>query len=202
MKKLVAIFLLFGVLLALFCGCENVKTVDTPTESLLPTETQQDSQPATQVQQETQQTAHDRSLIYIPDSMVEKITLEMDEAFVADSKLPEYSSTYGMCVLYDKYAEKWKQIADEYYNKIMAFDGILQLSDIYYSSEDLHIFVTNMKTNWEAYNQVQCENYLKTLKAIYGPGTIVGPLSSDYKCNQYKEWALQLVSIAQQLHIE
>ncbi len=202
MKKLVAVFLLFSVLLPLFCGCENVKTIDTPTESLLPTETQQDSQPATQVQQETQQTAHDRSLIYIPDSMVEKITLEMDEAYAADSKLPEYASTAGQCELWDKYTDKWQQIADEYYDKIMAYEGIDPPSDIFYTSEDLHTFVTAMKTNWEQYSQQQYDQYCKTLLTIYQGGSIVGPLSASYQCKLQKQWALELVGICQQLLIE
>jgi len=191
MKKTVASILALAMLVILFCGCENTKTDDTPTESQLSTETKE----------ETRQTADDRFLIALSESLTEQITRQMDEAFEADSELPEYSSTAGMCQLYDKYTKKWQQIADEYYNKIMAFDDLIQPSEHYYSAEDLHTFVANMKTNWEAYNQEQCVNYLKTMQAIYQSGTIVGPLMANYRCNQYKEWALQLVTICQCLHI-
>lgn len=201
MKRTVTLFILFGVLMALFCGCENTKPDNTSTESQLTAQAQQESQLATQTEQESQKTA-EKPLVYaLPESLAEKLVRQMDEDFEADSKLPEYTSTAGMCQLYDKYTKKWQQVADEYYNKIMAFDDLIQPSEIYYSAEDLHTFVANMKTNWEAYNQEQCANYLKTLQAIYQGGTIVGPLIANYECNQYKEWALQLVAICQDLYI-
>ena len=59
-----------------------------------------------------------------------------------------------------------------------------------------------MKSNWEQYYQVQCENYLKTLQAIYSGGTIVGPLFANYKYKMQKEWTLQLVDICEQLDID
>ena len=191
MKKTVTLFILFGVLMALFCGCKNTKPDNTPTESQL----------ATQTQEESRQAAGDRTLIALPESLAEKITRQMDEAFEADSKLPEYTSTAGQCFLWDKYTEKWQQIADEYYNKIMEYERVELPSDIYYTAEDLHTFVADMKTNWEQHAQVQYDLHVKTLKAIYQGGTIVGPFSAQYKCNQYKEWALQLVTICQCLHI-
>ena len=48
-----------------------------------------------------------------------------------------------------KYTKKWKQVADEYYDKITKYEGIAQLDENYYSSDDLHTFVSNMKINWE-----------------------------------------------------
>lgn len=132
-------------------------------------------------------------------SLSEKLINEIDGAYSEDAKLPEYSATVGMIELANKYTEKWEQVADKYYNKIMEYDGIIKLSDDYYSSDDLHTFVLNMKTNWEQYNQVQCDNYMKTLRTIYASGTIVGPLYADYEYEMQKEWALQLVDIYEQL---
>lgn len=82
----------------------------------------------------------------------------------------------------------------------MEYNGIIQGSDDYYSSDDLHTFVSNMKTSWEQYNQTQCENYFKVLETIYAGGTIVRPIFADYKLNLQKEWALRLVIIYDQLY--
>lgn len=135
----------------------------------------------------------------VDESLYEKLIREIDGAYIEEQKAPESSSTVGMVELSDKYTEKWKQVADEYYNKIMKYDGIIQLNENYYSSDDLHTFVSNMKISWEQYYQEQCENYFKTLQTIYGAGTIVGPIFADYKYEMQKEWALQLVGIYQQL---
>jgi len=135
----------------------------------------------------------------VSESLADKLAREIDSAYAKELELPEASSTIGMIEAANKYTDKWKQVADEYYNIIMAYDGITQPSEAYYSSDDLHTFVSNMKTSWEQYNQVQCENYLKTLQTIYGGGTIVGPIMADYKYDMQKEWALRLVKIYQQL---
>ena len=138
----------------------------------------------------------------IAESLYERLIREIDDAYLEEQDAPENCTTVGMVELSDKYAEKWKNVADEYYDKIMEYDGIVQPSDHYYSSDDLHTYVSNLKTNWEKYNQVQCENYLETLRAIYGSGTVVGPIFADYKYELQKDWALQLVVIWQQLSFE
>ncbi|MBE6798051.1 MAG: hypothetical protein E7531_06960 [Ruminococcaceae bacterium] len=81
----------------------------------------------------------------------------------------------------------------------MKYDGITQLDENYYSSDDLHTFVSNMKKSWESYNKEQCDNYGKTLSAIYGGGTIIGPLLADFEYNMQKDWALRLVNIYEKL---
>lgn len=126
-------------------------------------------------------------------TLAEKLILEIDGAYIEDSKLPEYNTTVGMVDLAEKYTEKWEQVADDYYNKIMEHDGIVQPSDNYYSSDDLHTFVSNMKANWEQYNQTQCDNYMKVLQTVYAGGTIVGPIFADYqyemqKNGHYNSW--------------
>lgn len=138
----------------------------------------------------------------VEESLCEKLIREIDGTYIEEQKATGSISTVEMVELSDKYTEKWKQVADEYYEKIMEYDGILQLNENYYSSDDLHTFVSNMKTNWEEYNQEQCTNYMKTLETIYGAGTIVGPIYSDYVYEMQKEWALQLVGIYQQLYVE
>ena len=122
---------------------------------------------------------------------------EIEGVYLEEQKLPEYSTTIGMIELANTYSEKWKQVADEYYNKIMEaeieeYDESVQPN---YSSDALHTFVSNMKTSWEKYYQEQCDNYYKVLKANYGPGTIVGPIFANYKYEMQKEWALRILDI-------
>ena len=195
MKKIIGIILTATILTLCLCGCQK------PTE-----ENPDDS--SSSIANTLEENSDDSS---IPDestveqyngieSLADKLTREIDEAYAKEEYLPEYSSTAGMVALADKYREKWAEVADEYYNKIMEYNGIIQGSDDYYSSDDLHTFVSNMKTSWEQYNQTQCENYIKVLETIYAGGTIVRPIFADYKLNLQKEWALRLVIIYDQLY--
>ena len=134
----------------------------------------------------------------IPETLTEKLLREIEneynrEIFYCDS------SNAAMVVIADKYTKKWQEVADEYYNKLMEYDGIVQMAETcIYSSDDFHKFIKNMKTSWEKYHAEQCENYGKALYAIYA-GSIVGPIFADYKYDAQKDWALRLVSIYEQL---
>ncbi len=203
MKKL-TVFLCCVILAVSLCACK--KDVGTEPDNLIA-----ESDPSTGAIEHdvTEDTVAEDSVaedpvdkVQVDESLYEKLIREIDGAYIEEQKTPKGSTTIGMVEISDKYTEKWKQVADEYYDKIMKFDGITKLNENYYSSEDLHTFVSNMKTNWEEYNQEQCTNYLKTLQTIYGAGTIVGPIFANYKYEMQKEWALQLVGICQQLHIE
>lgn len=182
MNKIIGFCLAVLVLTFCLCGCQKEKVENV-------------GENATSVETTVEEKNTDEALY-------EKIIREIDDAYLEEQKKSENCTTVGMIELADKYTEKWKQVADEYYNKIMEYDGIFQPNENYYSSDDLHTFVSNMKINWEQYNQVQCENYVKTLRTIYGSGTVVGPIFADYKYEMQKEWALQLVGIYEQLYIE
>jgi len=129
------------------------------------------------------------------ESMADKITRELEEEYNKDSMLEEYQSTVGMIELSEKYTEKWKQIADEYYNKLLEIDNIEPMNEYYYTADEMHTFVTNMKTNWEEYNKIQCENYSKAIRAAYNGGTLAGPVAANYALERQKEWAIQLINL-------
>ena len=131
-------------------------------------------------------------------SLYEQLNIEIDNAYELEQSYPENQSTAGMVDLSAKYTAKWAQVAAEYYQKIMAYE-LEEPSETYGTSEDLHTYVTNMKTAWEAYYAAQCENYEKTLVAIYAGGTIVHPIIADYQYDMQREWALRLVTIYEQL---
>ena len=131
-------------------------------------------------------------------SLYEQLNIEIDNAYELEQSYPENQSTGGMVDLSAKYTAKWAQVAEEYYQKIMAHE-LEEPSETYGTSEDLHTYVTNMKTAWEANYAAQCENYEKTLVAIYAGGTIVHPIIADYQYDMQREWALRLVTIYEQL---
>lgn len=222
MKKMISLLLVMLGLLVYLCGCQQAdaihadetlasvedteknspKTDSSQSDPLStqssPVPSQSDSTPS---QSDPNPSPNVTEPNHVPESLSEKLIREIDDAYKEDQKKPESSTTVGMVELAKQYAEKWKQAADEYYNKIMAYDGVVQLNENYASSDDLHTYVSNMKSNWEQYYQVQCENYLNTLKATYGAGTIVGPIMADYEYNMQMEWTLQLAGICQQLRI-
>ena len=135
-------------------------------------------------------------------SLSQKLIDEIDGAYREEVKNGEVSSNVGKVDLTSKYTEKWKQTADEYYGKLMEYEGIVPPSDIYYSSDDLHTFVSDMKNTWETYSKEQRKNYLKVLQTVYAAGTIVGPLIAEYEYDMQMEWTLELVEICEQLGIE
>lgn len=188
MKKF-AVLLCFVILILSLCACS------TDVENEIINNSEGTSTPSSSIGSEVAENQ-------VKESLSEKLIREIDGAYLEEQKAQESSTTVGTIELADKYTEKWKQVADEYYEKIMKYDGIIQMSDTHYSSDDLHMFVSNMKTNWEAYNQEQCTNYMKTLQTIYADGTIVGPIFANYKYEMQKVWALQLVGIYQQLYVE
>ena len=135
----------------------------------------------------------------IPETATEKLLREIDNEYKKESFEGD-GSTGAMVDRADKYTKKWQEVADEYYNKLMEYDGIVQMDETcIYSSDDFHKFIKNMKTSWEKYHAEQCENYEKALYAIYNGGSLIGPVFADYKYEEQKEWALQLVSIYEQL---
>lgn len=135
---------------------------------------------------------------YPIETLSEKLTREIDGAYDEEMKSPEDSSTAGMCAISEKYTKKWQAVADEYYNKLMQCDIKKTNETSYYTTQEFHTFIKNMKTSWEKDHAIQCENYKKTLYAIYG-GTIVNTLYADYVYNEQMEWALKLVGIYEQL---
>lgn len=203
MKRTLAFILVALMIASSLCGCKasdgiggstTTTTTTTTTTGLTTTTTSASATTTTTTGQ-----ADDQDIE--AETLREKLLREIEGVYLEEQKLPEYSTTLGMIELADTYTEKWKQVADEYYNKIMEaeieeYDESVQPN---YSSDDLHTFVSNMKTSWEKYYQEQCDNYYKVLKANYGPGTIVGPIFANYKYEMQKEWALRILDIYQQV---
>lgn len=193
MKKLICIILSLLVLTVCFCSC---KATDNKNDEILP--------PAETSTFDKTSTPSENTAAQEPknETMAEKLIREIEAKYEEELDLPENSSTAGMCSVSSKYTEKWEAVADHCYNKIMNYNGIVAESEEFYSSDDLHTFVSNMKKSWELYYQEQCENYEKALATIYSKGSVVGPIFADYQYEMQKEWALQLVYICQHIGLD
>jgi len=182
MKKAISLFLLIIVIMLCFCGCEKTNS-DSADKNSIPVES----------------TVKEN---IVKESLSEKLIREIDGAYLEESKLSEFSTTLGMVKLAEKYTDKWKDVANEYYNKMMEYDGIVQPNEVNYSSEDFHNTLLKMKEDWEEYHNKEISNYMIVIHCIYDSGTICGPLLSQYEYEMYKDWALKLVDIYEQLGID
>ena len=133
----------------------------------------------------------------IPEALSYKLIREIDGAYKKETLESDDSNITLLEITY-RYIEKWQDVADEYYKKLIEYEDIVVIDSTSYSADDFHEFIKNMKTNWERYNTEQCENYDKVLYAIYG-GSMISLISAEYRYEAQKDWALQLVSIYEQL---
>ena len=130
-------------------------------------------------------------------SLYEKLSEEIDDAFV--SEYANAQSNVDQINVCNEYTDKWKSIADKYYNEIMNYNDIIPPSDNYYGSDDLHTFITNLKTNWESYYKTEIENYTQIYVTIFNGGTLTPIVVANHEYELYKEWALELVSLYESL---
>lgn len=132
-----------------------------------------------------------------PKSTGEQLIEEIDGAYEAALKNPEDGSTGGMVDVAATYRDQWKQVADQYYDKIVTYAD----AESVWALDDLHRSVADLKTNWEQSSQKQIKNYGDALYAIYG-GSLVSVMVADYEYDLYKEWALELVAIYENIPTE
>ena len=182
MKKIV-IFLMAVLMLGL-CGCQK-----------------QQEDADSQTTQSTQSTEK-QPVDVARETLTQKLIREIEGAYIKDQEKPEFGTTAGMSELSYQYAEKWEQVADKYYNKLMAHHWEDPPNDIFYTSDEMHGFLSDMKENWEKYYQVQTDNYQKVLVSFYTTGTIVGPLMAAYEYEMKKDWALQVVDMCEHFYLE
>lgn len=188
MKKFSLIFVFICIIVTSLCSCTS-KDVETDSN-------QNSSMHDLENSTESSNDNNDKKL-----SLSEILIKEIDGAYYEES-LNTFSSTINMMKLATKYSEKWEQVADEYYNKLMQYDDIIQLDDHYPSVEDFHNAIYNMKINWETYYETEMTNYNTVLETLHGAGTIRGPIINSHAYKLKMSWALKLVDICEQLGIE
>ena len=187
MKRVLLFCSAIGLLILCLCGCQKSAETSSQVVASLPADVSENA------------TAEETPLY---ESLSDRLTREIDGAYQAERQKPENSSTAAVADVAAIYTEKWAQIAEKCYNAIMAYEELYPPSDIYYSSDDLHSFVTDMKMNWEQYSQRQEDNYLKVMQSYYQAGTIVVMIMADYTYDMQMNWALELAGICDTLGID
>lgn len=178
MKKYIATILLLSILL--FSGCMAADSNETTTDSV----------------STTTETTTQKLNEYERISLTEKYLKEIDEEYKYRLENDELSN-FEVGELSREYAEKWRIVADDYYNKI------LEKPDEYlYDKGLLKSSIISMKKNWDNYSKQEKTDYNNLLIAIHGGGTIVGPDTAKYEYELEKQWALKILAIAERLHIK
>jgi len=204
MKKRIWLFICMGALavgLAMACaGC-----------SLPNDATDNDGKESSTPLSDTQSTEQQASTTTVPReeaptkrvSLADRYLDEVETAYDADANLPEYQSTAGMCELNDKYAKRWQEIADEYYDKLMAFEYDLNGLEIsYYNVEEFRAALKRMKTAHDTYSKEMEENYSDVTMYVFGAGSLCGPVNAHYCYEKEKAWAVEILNICDMLGIE
>ena len=133
-------------------------------------------------------------------SLADRYLDEVETAYDADANLPEYQSTAGMCELNDKYAKRWQEIADEYYNKLMAYEYDFETP--FCGVEEFRSALADMKANHEEYVEEEMDAYVSVVKYEFQGGSASGVVISGHRCSLEKEWALKILDICDMFGIE
>lgn len=180
MKKYIATVLLLSILL--FSGCMAKDSNEATTDSV----------------STTTETTTQKLNEYERISLTEKYLKEIDEEYKYRLENEELSN-FEVSELSREYSEKWRIIADEYYNKI------LKKSDEFSHDQDPELLKSSMKSikeNWNSYSEQEKEDYHNLLISYHGGGTIVGPDTAKYEYEMEKQWALKILGIAERLGID
>ena len=133
-------------------------------------------------------------------SLADRYLDEVETAYDADANLPEYQSTAGMCELNDKYAKRWQEIADEYYDKLMAYEYDFETP--FCGVEEFRSALADMKANHEEYVEEEMDAYVSVVKYEFQGGSASGVVISGHRCKLEKEWALKILDICDMFGIE
>lgn len=198
MKKQTWLRLLLISLLVLCTGCN----VNTPAPKPTPTQNveaihKEDST----LKQETTVPVVEEQQPNQPVSLADHYAREVDAAYEADALLPEHQSTAGMCELNGKYANRWVEIADEYYEKLMNQEES-EWTSPHCTVDEFKAALKKMKAAHDTYQDDMEEAYSTITVYVYDAGTIGGPVRSYYHYEMEKEWALKVLNICAMLGIE
>lgn len=171
-------------------GANSDESTDTDNATTLQTEPSQAVTTAPQKVQNTEETMYDR------------IVREIDGEYKEKQELPENYTTAGMVQLAVEYREKWEDVAQTCYEKLMEYEPIELPDSNLCSAEEFHTYIDDYMKNWEQYRDADFEMYGKIILRTSGGGSAVAPRCAQYEYRRTMEWALGLVGICQQLRIE
>ncbi len=138
----------------------------------------------------------------LSESLTETVEAELSSQLeTADGGMYDYHVAYDAC------AELWERIAEEYYERIVAYvehdKDYAELEELLGNDRYVEDFVAAMeeyKTAWETYKQAQEPAYDTIINTIYTGGSLGSLTYTEREYELCKQWALQVVDIYEILH--
>lgn len=209
MKKRICLrlgLLLLAVAVTAACsGCGLLGAVlyqtDTDAESAVLSEEPAPQDDTDASADDTQTTTQPSVSTTLPVSLQDKYEAEVEADYAADAELPEYQSTAGMCELSDKYTKRWSDIADEYYDKLLAYELEEDISTPYCSVEEYRTALADMKAAHEDFVEKEMTAYSIILRYEYQGGSISGVIAAGHRYELEKTWALKILDLCDMMGI-
>ncbi len=145
-------------------------------------------------------TVSDDTTIIFPKSEGQLLIEKTDEDY--QKECDTAMTTVEMVNVSEKYATIYLEIADDYYNRLMSIS-----EEDWEEDPDFHIptldefkdSLNELKECWETYYENDTKAYSEILDAIYGRGTIRGPIASANRCELCREWAVKIIYIYEEI---
>lgn len=137
------------------------------------------------------------------DKTEEKHTYTLDKEYA--ELLSKAESNVETVSINDIYTEKWEELAQIYYEKILYSIENNTFADEFYgegTNEKALLMMEQWQTDWNNYYELQTNYYNEFLEYNYGAGSIVPVVSSKYKMNLARERALELYDMCLLLYID
>lgn len=116
---------------------------------------------------------------------------ESDENLLVARLDKEYEATINaavsnveLCEINGRYTEEWQKIIEEYYALLQVMEPDTFASQIMKDKEE-----------WPQYTQVRIDLELQYLQEVYGSGTILPVVLSQYICEIHREKAIELIEM-------
>ena len=137
------------------------------------------------------------------DKTEEKHTYTLDKEYA--ELLSKAESNVETVSINDNYTEKWEELAQIYYEKILYSIENNTFADEFYgegTNEKTVLMMEQWQTDWNNYYELQTNYYNEFLEYNYGAGSIVPVVASKYKMNLARERALELYDMCLLLYID
>ena len=116
-----------------------------------------------------------------------------------NKELENTTSNTEITNINEKYAEKWKSTGDEYYTLILSdYSNSTKTQEQLQEALDR---VTLINNNMLDYIDERLEIELKRLQDFYQSGSIVPVEMSNYECKMYRDYALEMYRICNDMNI-
>lgn len=110
------------------------------------------------------------------------LVAQLDEEY--EAAINEAISNIEICEINQRFTEEWKKIIEEYYTLLLDTN-----------TEALRVHIKKDKEEWPQYAQTRIDLELEYLQQIYGSGSIVPVIQSNFICELHREKSIELIEM-------